>query len=179
MKIKNKKYLDKIDFLYIRDILRNNYGKKIFCFGGGTAAEILTEKTDQEIQIEKFLDNNSLLYGKKINGIEITSPDILLKEDKGEFIVLILSRHICHISNQLDSYGLESGKDYYDIYTKFSPYFIIKKQEALMDRFKKFIENIPSWSIYKISISLLLLCILSIISSIHPFIISSIPSAIQ
>jgi len=143
LKIKNKKYLDKIDFLYIRDILRNNYGKKIFCFGGGTAAEILTEKTDQEIQIEKFLDNNSLLYGKKINGIEITSPDILLKEDKGEFIVLILSRHICHISNQLDSYGLESGKDYYDIYTKFSPYFIIKKQEALMDRFKKFIENIP------------------------------------
>lgn len=143
MRTYNNGYLDKIDFDYIQNIIKNNYGKKVFCFGGGTAAEILTHEMNKEITIEKFLDNNSSLYGKSINGIEIISPEVLFNEEKGTYIVLILSRHVYEISSQLNNYGLEKNKDYYNIYTQFLPYFNIKKHEVLIEEFQKFIENIP------------------------------------
>lgn len=143
MEIRDEDYINTIDFAYIKNIVEKNQAKKIFCFGGGTAAEILMEKMDGEIQIEKFLDNNKLLYGKKINGIEIAAPESILKEENGSYIVLVLSRHIHEISLQLDGYGLNAGKDYFDIYSQFTPYFLTKKHLSLMDEFQKFVERIP------------------------------------
>ena len=142
---KNQEYIDKIDFNYIENIIENNLGKKIFCFGAGTAAEILMNSID--IPVEKFLDNNSLLHGKKISGIEITDSKILLGEEKGKYIVLILSRHVYAISSQLNEYGLKPEQDYYDIYKRFLPYFMIKKHVSFMDKFKNFIKRIPDYEL--------------------------------
>ena len=144
MENKNQEYVDKIDFSYIRNIIDKNPGKKVFCFGAGTAAEILMNSINIEISIEKFLDNNSLLHGSKIKGIEIVDSKILLGEEKGKYIVLILSRHVYAISSQLNGYGLQPEQDYYDIYKKFLPYFMIKKHISLMHEFQNFIKRIPS-----------------------------------
>lgn len=143
MKYESNEYLDKIDFEYIQNIVINNQNKKIFCFGSGSAAKILMHELGEEIQIDRFLDNNSLLHGKRINGIEIVNPQSLCTEERGKYIVLILSRHIYSISTQLDSYGLEAEQDYFNVYSKFLPYFMIRKHMSLAEEFMEFINRIP------------------------------------
>ena len=137
----NTDYINNIDFKYIKNILDINYGKKVFCFGAGTAAEILMDLFGENLKVNKFLDNNASLWGDSIKGVEIDNPEKLL-EEKDKFVVLILSRHVYEISLQLNNYGLKKEQDYYDIYTSFLPYFMVKKHMALIDEFQKFIERI-------------------------------------
>lgn len=127
----------------IRAILQENKNKKIICFGGGTAADILMEKVLCEYEVECFLDNNTALHGNKLHGIEIKSPDALKEYDKGSFVVLILSKHVNAISHQLSVMGLKDNEDYFDIYNKFIAYFRIKKYEKYALKFIDFIERIP------------------------------------
>ncbi len=127
----------------IRAILQVNRNKKIICFGGGTASDILMEKVLYEYDVDCFLDNNSNLYGNKLHGIEIKSPDILTSYDRGSFIILILSKHVSAISNQLLELGLRENVDFYDVYNMFIAYFRIKKYEKYALKFIDFIERIP------------------------------------
>ena len=132
-----------IDFGVIEKILKENYDKKIVCFGGGTAADILMKRFLKNYKIECFIDNDESLHEKNIYGISIKSPKIIPKMKKGSFIILILSRHLVAISEQLKEYGLRENKDFYDIYSKFSGYFRIKKYEDNARKFLEFIDRIP------------------------------------
>lgn len=132
-----------IDITYIKTIFENNAGKKIVCFGGGSAAHTLMEILPQKYTIEYFLDNNSKIQGTRLCNKEIVSPKILRNFKKDSFIVLILSKHVEAISSQLAAMGLEKNKDFYDIYSKFAKYFRIKKFEANALKFIHFIEQIP------------------------------------
>lgn len=132
-----------IDFGVIEKILKENYDKKIVCFGGGTAADILMKRFLKNYKIECFIDNDESLHEKNIYGISIKSPKIIPKMKKGSFIILILSRHLVAISEQLKEYGLRENKDFYDIYSKFFKYFRIKKYEDNARKFLEFIDRIP------------------------------------
>jgi len=132
-----------IDFKTIDNLLKENSDKKIVCFGGGTAADILMKRFLNNYKIECFLDNNKSLHGKKIYGVSIKSPKIVSEMKKDSFIILILSKHFVAISKQLKGYGLRENKDFYDIYSKFFKYFRIKKYEDNARKFLEFIDRIP------------------------------------
>ena len=136
--IMNTDYINNIDFKYIKNILDINYGKKVFCFGAGTAAEILMDLFGENLKVNKFLDNNASLWGDSIKGVEIDNPEKLL-EEKDKFVVLILSRHVYEISLQLNNYGLKKEQDYYDIYTSFLTYFMVINHMELIEELQKII----------------------------------------
>lgn len=130
-----------IDFEYIEDIIKKNQNKKIFVFGGGTAAQILMNTLLYKYNVEAFLDNNSKLWGTSISNIEIKDPNILKMEPKESCIVLILSKHVTDISNQLIDMGMDENS--YDIYNQFKNYFRIMKFEETAYKFIQFLERIP------------------------------------
>lgn len=132
-----------INFDTIKELLDKNKGKEILCFGGGTAAQILMDKLLNEYRVSCFMDNNSKLWGQSVNGIPICSADILKEKEKGQYIVLILSKHANQISRQLEEAGLKGNEDYFDIYREFSIYFRIKKFEKNVLKFLDFIDTIP------------------------------------
>lgn len=127
----------------VRALLENNQSKRIYCFGGGSAAEIMMENLFSAYNIQNFLDNNSALWGKKIGEIEIRSPQILLEEEKESYIVLILSRHYIAISEQLEEYGLRKNREYYEIYSRSESYFHVKRFAKTAVKFADFVMNIP------------------------------------
>ncbi len=141
-----------IDLEYINRIIQNNLHKKIICFGGGTAADILMKKVLFRYEVYCFLDNNSAIQGAKIHSIEIKSPDVLQELESNSYFVLILSKHVVAISRQLEKKGLEKDKDYFDIYNKFLPYFRIKKFVKYASDFETFINKIPDGVLERIPI---------------------------
>ena len=132
-----------IDMEYINNIIQNNSTKKIICFGGGTAADILMQKNLLQHEIYCFLDNNKDIQGTKLYNVEIKSPDILQELEKDSYIVLILSKHVVDISAQLEEIGLKKEQDYFDIYNRFLAYFRIRKFVSYAAKMEKFIERIP------------------------------------
>lgn len=142
--IKNLYDIEKhIDIEYIENIIKNNQGKKIICFGGGTAADILMQKLLYKYETYCFLDNDKSLHGTKLHGVEIKSPEILKGLKQGSFLVFIISRHVSAISSQLEETGLKKDQDYFDIYNRFLAYFRIKKFVSYAGRFEEFIDRIP------------------------------------
>ena len=89
-----------IDFGKIVTILDRYVNKDIYCFGGGSAAEILTKQVLYKYKLAGFLDNNSSLWGKKIDGIEVKNPECITNLRKGKFVILILSKHLNAITQQ-------------------------------------------------------------------------------
>ncbi|MDE6433369.1 MAG: hypothetical protein K2L07_03995 [Lachnospiraceae bacterium] len=88
------------------------------------------------------MDNNKAKQGTELYGKPIRSPQILKEMKKGSYIVLILSKHVMAIREQLQEYGIDEA-DYYDIYNEFVAYFRIKKFEKDAYDFIDFLERIP------------------------------------
>lgn len=132
-----------IDFDKIEKLLDDNTNKEIICFGGGTAAQILSEKLLHKYNVTCFLDNNDKIWGTEICGCKVCEPSILKNKTRDSYIVLILSKHAVQISKQLEDFGLEKDVDYFDIYKEFSAYFRIKKFEGNVLKFLDFIDRIP------------------------------------
>lgn len=141
-----------IDINYIENIIKNNHGKKIICFGGGTAADILMKKILYRYDTYCFLDNNKTLHGTKLYDVEIKSPELLKELKQGSFFVLIISKHVAAISKQLEEIGLKLNQDYFDIYNKFLTYFRIKKFVSYAKRFEEFINRIPDGTLEAIPV---------------------------
>ena len=53
------------------------------------------------------VDNNSLLWNKKVNGVIVINPDKLLQEDSEMITIIVLSlKYYAEIKQQLEKYGL-------------------------------------------------------------------------
>lgn len=63
------------------NIFKNIENKKIYLFGAGRYAEQFLEQFGKYITIFGVLDNNESKWGKDLNGILISKPSILEKED--------------------------------------------------------------------------------------------------
>ena len=68
--------------------------EKLYCFN--------------EIEIMAFTDNNSLLWGQKLNDILIISPDKIQTFEYDN--ILIMSIYVCEIYNQLRSLGVDEKR---------------------------------------------------------------------
>lgn len=133
-----------IDFDKIKSLLEKYKKKEIICFGGGSAANILMKSLLYQYSVTAFLDNNEKLWGEKLEGIEIMNPAVLKEKKRGTFVVLILSKHVTAITEQLEGYELESEVDFYNIYDEFQEYFRIMKFDDTAQKFLDFLETIPS-----------------------------------
>lgn len=83
---------------------------KSIIFGIGNYYQEQKEKLYRfnEIEIMAFTDNNSLLWGQKLNDILIISPDKI--QTFAYDNVLIMSIHVCDIYNQLRSLGVDEKR---------------------------------------------------------------------
>jgi FkbM family methyltransferase len=85
--------------------------KKIIAWGGDFTFRKSLET--YEIPISYIVDNNKKKLGTNFKGYEIKSPEVLNLEDKNSLVVIVFCYHFVDISNQLNSMGLEYGKDYF------------------------------------------------------------------
>lgn len=132
-----------MDMQYIINILEKNKGKKIILFGGGTAGKVIRDKIAEDYEIAYIIDNNQKLWETSADGLMIYSPEVIKEEEKGTFIVLIAGRYAVGMSKQLNGYGLEKDRDYYDVYLAFEFYFRLMKAIGTKDKFLDFIKTIP------------------------------------
>ncbi len=83
---------------------------KSIIFGIGNYYQEQKEKLYRfnEIEIMAFTDNNSLLWGQKLNDILIISPDKIQTFEYDN--ILIMSIHVCDIYKQLRSLGVDEKR---------------------------------------------------------------------
>ena len=91
--------------------------KRIILFGASLVGKYAYENlisigiTD----IEYFVDNDINKTGKYLFGVEIKRPDVLLKINKPDYLVIICSMYYKEISDQLIGYGFIEDVDYVEI----------------------------------------------------------------
>lgn len=88
---------------------KNSYvkNKKVIIWGSGSGYSKWKDRI--EFYAEAVIDNNSKLWGQKIDGVPIVSPDYLIEMDKENTIVFILSYFYEEIYPQVYSYGFKES----------------------------------------------------------------------
>lgn len=147
MKRKILEIAEHIDFERVNSFIKEHQSKKIVLFGSGTAANILIERDEIHCNVAWLVDNNENKWGNTIFGTEIKSPESVREFKENDIIVLIVSKHVVAISEQLNSYGMIQGKDYIDIYNDLKKYFIVCKAEDSVNKFLDFVDHIPDDSV--------------------------------
>ena len=64
--------------------------KKVVIWGCGTSGKISYEKAKSEFDVIAFIDNNHILYGDKMYGIGIISPETVYELCRDKKINLII-----------------------------------------------------------------------------------------
>lgn len=128
---------------HIANIVNNNKGKKIICFGAGTATYLMPRILPDGYSVEYYLDSNSRIWGIGEQGVEIRNPKSILDEVKGNFIIFIVSQHALSMRKQLDSYGLKMDEDYYDIYTICEMFFRMQKVIFQAEHLIEMVDRLP------------------------------------
>lgn len=141
MKIDISNFIDKEKLF---DLLNKNNGKKIICFGAGTATYYMQQLLPDSVKIEYYLDSNSRLWGINPQGHVIKNPEDIIQEEKGKYIVLIVSQHALSMRKQLESYGLIAGTDFIDLYTEFEKLFRMQKIIFQADKIMEIINKTPT-----------------------------------
>lgn len=88
---------------------------KIFIVFGSERAGMstLVACTQLGLQVKYVVDNNSKKWDKEILEWKIFSPDVLLKEDKKNLIIIVASQYYGDISYQLDQMGFVESIHYF------------------------------------------------------------------
>ena len=84
---------------------------KIVIFGAGKFGKLALDKHKDKVVY--FIDNNPLLIGKKVNGIEVRSLDDYITEGK-KYKIIIAGKMQDEIKRQLCKYGVTN----YDFFLK-------------------------------------------------------------
>ncbi|MDI3546993.1 MAG: hypothetical protein PWR10_645 [Halanaerobiales bacterium] len=104
------KGLEKTSKKHVEDTL-NEKKVDLILFGASTLGKVAFEILKRKYCIAYFCDNDKRKWGKKINNVEIKSPDYLkenYKRDKNE--VIITSSYYGEISKQLTEMGINQFK---------------------------------------------------------------------
>lgn len=81
-------------------------GKKLILFGASSGCQHFFEKKGDDYQVAYIIDNDSRKWGQKNSNLEIKNPEVIKAENPQDIIVLIVSVHICEITEQLESFGI-------------------------------------------------------------------------
>ena len=81
--------------------------KYIVLFGAGKMAQNYMEEWGNRYKPAFFADNNSSAWGEMRMGVEIKTPDEILKLPEQERLVLICNLFYDEVGEQLDSMGIQ------------------------------------------------------------------------
>lgn len=87
------------------NIFRNTEDKKIYLFGSGNYSEQFIRQFGDCYNIAGIVDNNESKWGKRLSGIEISSPEILM-EIQSPFKVFICIKFFDVVLEQLKDMGI-------------------------------------------------------------------------
>lgn len=96
-----------------KDIFKGTQGRKLYLFGSGIFAEKFLEQFGSDYEIEGILDNNPRKWGTKLEGIGISSPEILKSLPEDSYKVMICIKNCVPIMQQLKN---ELGVSHYSVY---------------------------------------------------------------
>ncbi len=84
------------------DALENADTRKLILFGSGRFAQRFLDAYGADYPVYAIIDNNERRWGEKMEGIAISSPEILKKFSPGEYKVLVCVKDALPIMQQLD-----------------------------------------------------------------------------
>lgn len=86
--------------------------REIYIFGASSFGKTVYEELKQfNLMVNGFVDNNSLQWGRELEGLPVISPDQLALNN----FVIIASAWYKEISNQLEQLGFQKEKDFITI----------------------------------------------------------------
>ena len=88
------------------DIFNNADTRKLILFGSGSYTKRFIELYSMDYEINAILDNNQEKWGKKINNVEIQSPNILKNFNSGEYKIIICIKKYTSVIRQLEDMGI-------------------------------------------------------------------------
>ena len=89
-------------------------GRKFFWGTSGLIHFAVMEFFGVNKDIDIYIDNNSALWGKEKDGIQIYSPEYIQTQKKDEFSIIITSMRYNTIKKQLISMGYQENIDFFD-----------------------------------------------------------------
>lgn len=95
--------------------LLNMLDKKIVFFGSGSFLDRIM-KYPIPFPFSYIVDNNQDKWGNIKYGKEIKNPDYLLKENKDDLLILVVSSFYDEIASQLEKMGFEVNNNYMSIF---------------------------------------------------------------
>ena len=91
------------------DIFANIGERKLILFGSGKYAREFMDLYRVVYPVYAIVDNNDKVWGQKIHGVEVQSPEILRSFRRGECKVLICIKDFSPVMEQLDAMWKEYG----------------------------------------------------------------------
>lgn len=90
--------------------LLNKPDREIILFGAGRMLKHYLDRWGKKYPPAFAVDNNKDIWGKKVLGVEIKSPEDILKIDADKRNVFICNMNYLIIGNQLDNMGIEYNR---------------------------------------------------------------------
>lgn len=135
----SKKYLDNNWY----ELFEKNKGKKIICFGAGTALYTIPGLLPKGVVIDYYIDSKYQNWQENLQHMKVRPPETVKEEKKGSFFVLIGGQHTVSMRKQLLQYGLTENEDFFDFYGQYERVLRLAKVDYQTEQMIKFIQQIP------------------------------------
>lgn len=95
-----------------RDLLKGAKNRNLYLFGSGTFSKHFLSQFGNCYTVAGIVDNDSRKWGKELDGVKISSPEILKKLEAGTYKVIICIKDYTAVMRQLNDMGIRDFSVY-------------------------------------------------------------------